>query len=139
VIVRASGEECIGQNGRRSGNGEFVRRESGHYQLWGEVATAQAVNGDDESVCGSSSHHGNRRERKNRLLLLAADCVGKPLQALKEALTGCSTTTFVGFVGRQKVEYDGAVVDEPWVDIPQAITHSVQSEFLCDLGRGHSC
>ena len=43
---------------------------------------------------------------KNRLLLLAADCIGKPLQALKEALTGCSTTIFVEFVvvGRQKVE-----------------------------------
>lgn len=61
----------------------------------------QAVNGDGEFVCGSGSHHGNCRERTNRLLLLAADCVGKPLQALKEAFTGCSTTIFVG---RQKIE-----------------------------------
>ena len=46
-------------------------------------------------------YRGYRRERKNRLLLLAADCVGKPLQTLKETFTGCSTTTFVG---RQEVE-----------------------------------
>lgn len=38
----------------------------------------------------------NLRERKNYLLLLAANSIGEPLQALKEAFTGCSTTTFVG-------------------------------------------
>lgn len=89
----------------------------------------QAVDGD-----GCGLHQGNRRQKTDRLLLLAADCVGKPLQPLKEPFTGCSTTAFVT---HQKKDWTETVVDVPWVDVPQAITHSVQPEFLCDLSRRH--